>query len=155
MLMEELFQDECDMEVERDNFIQQITTPVRDIRRKAGVLSRRGREGFSSAQENVMRLIQETKKELAHIRKILEKEEKILSKCQEVCPWEEPDEPLPLNAPVELADLPCPSIRLKSMMEEECIALDHFFQKQLLEFKKPHKARFVWNVLNTLTLSLP
>ena len=155
LLMEDLFQDECGMAVERENFVQHITTRVRDVQRKAGMLSRGGREASSSAEQNIVRLIQDTKKELVHIKKILEEEENILSKSDEVCLWLEADEPLPLNSPVELTDLPCPSIRLKNMVEEECTALDHFFQKQLLEFKNPHKERFAWNASNECIISLP
>ena len=131
------------MAVERTSFVQQITAPVRDIRRKAGVLARGGREGASSAKENVVRLLQDTKKELVCISKHLEEEEEILNQFQEVCLWEETEERCPLNAPFDLVDLPCPSIRLKCMMKEECVALDHFFQKQLLQLKGPHKERLV------------
>ena len=132
------------MAVERASFVQQMTAPVRDIRKKAGMLARGEREGASSAKENVVRLLQDTKKELVYIRKHLEEEEEILNQSQEVCLWEETEEHLPRNARFDLVNLPCPSIRLKSMMEEECVALDHFFQKQLLEFKGLHQERLDW-----------
>lgn len=156
-LMEELFQLECDMAQERAEFAHQITSPVRDIRSETEALSRRAPGSPPISQESIGHFIQEVTEQLIHIGQILEEEVKIMSECEEVWSKEEPDEHRPLSVPVELQALPCPSAKLKSMMGDECIALDYFFQQQLQELKRPQKARFgyehLFNGLHCLSLS--